>query len=136
MIMTQDPNARFRPRIAIVEDNPDNRLLLCALLQGIFELREYANGSEARRGIDAEWPDLVLLDIGLPDCDGRDLLREIRLRPRGKSLPVMALTAHAMEGDRDRFLALGFDDYLSKPIEDLDGLVRRVSDLLERRELP
>jgi CheY-like chemotaxis protein len=117
-------------RIAIVEDNPDNRLLLCALFQGRYELKEYANGKEARAGLDSDWPDLVLLDIGLPDCDGRDILREIRMQPKGKNLPVLALTAHAMIEDRKKFLEDGFSAYFSKPIEDLDELVRRVDEFL------
>jgi CheY-like chemotaxis protein len=118
-------------RIAVVEDNPDNRLLVLALLDGWYECREYASGIEALAAFAHEVPDLVLLDISLPHLDGVETLRHIRRNPSLAHLPVIALTAHAMWGDRERFIAEGFDDYVTKPIVDegilLDAIGRGLS---------
>lgn len=113
-------------RIAVVEDNPDNRLLVQAILDGTYEVVEYEDGPSALLGLRGACPDLVLLDISLPGMDGVEVLREIRDDPALAPLPVIALTAHAMAGDRERFLAAGFDAYLSKPIVDDDLLLREI----------
>jgi CheY-like chemotaxis protein len=104
--------------IAIVEDNADNRLLLQAILDGLYDLVEYENGTDALAGLAASLPDLVLLDISLPGMDGNEILARIRADPRLRTLPVIALTAHAMSGDREKYLAAGFNDYITKPIVD------------------
>jgi two-component system cell cycle response regulator DivK len=104
--------------IAIVEDNADNRLLLQAILDGQYELVEYENGIDALAGLAASLPDLVLLDISLPGMDGNEILSRIRADPALRKLPVIALTAHAMSGDREKYLAAGFNDYITKPIVD------------------
>ena len=106
------------PTLAVVEDNADNRLLLQALLADEYELVEYENGMDALAGIRAARPDVVLLDISLPRMDGTEVLKAIREDDALKSLPVIALTAHAMSGDREKFLGAGFDDYITKPIVD------------------
>ncbi len=117
-------------KIAIVEDNPDNRLLLRAILQGRYELVEYEAGTEALDGIARERPDLVLLDISLPEMDGTEVLRRLRGMPGFEALPVIALTAHAMSGDRQRFLSEGFDHYLAKPILDETELIGAIEELV------
>jgi two-component system cell cycle response regulator DivK len=104
--------------IAVVEDNADNRLLLQAILDGLYELVEYENGTDALSGLAASLPDLVLLDISLPGMDGNEILARIRANESLKRLPVIALTAHAMSGDREKYLAAGFNDYITKPIVD------------------
>jgi len=104
--------------IAVVEDNADNRLLLHALLDGQFSIVEFENGIDALAGLRAERPDLVLLDISLPGMDGNEILVHLRADASLRSLPVIALTAHAMTGDREKYLAAGFDDYVTKPIVD------------------
>jgi CheY-like chemotaxis protein len=104
--------------IAIVEDNADNRLLLQAILDGLYELVEYENGNDALAGLAASLPDLVLLDISLPGMDGNEILARIRADDTLRKLPVIALTAHAMSGDREKYLAAGFNDYITKPIVD------------------
>lgn len=106
------------PRLAVVEDNADNRLLLQALLGDSYEISEYENGLDALAGLRRERPDLVLLDISLPGMDGNEILVHIRRDEMLRDLPVIALTAHAMAGDRDRYLAAGFNDYITKPIVD------------------
>jgi CheY-like chemotaxis protein len=117
-----------RRTVAVVEDNPDNRLLVQALLEDFYELVEYTTGIEALQGLRARLPDLVLLDISLPEMDGADVIREIRKDVSLRHLPVIALTAHAMSGDREKFLSAGFDEYVTKPIVDerilLDAIAR------------
>lgn len=113
-------------RIAVVEDNPDNRLLVAAILEDLFEIDEYESGDEALEGFSKQRPDLVLLDISLPGKDGTEVLRELREDAALRTLPVIALTAHAMAGDRERYLAEGFDDYISKPIVDEELLIAAI----------
>lgn len=119
-----------RRRIAIVEDNADNRLLLSALLGDDHDLDEYEDGPAALAGLPQALPDLILLDISLPGMEGPEVLRRLRADPRLRSIPVIALTAHAMSGDRERFLADGFDDYVTKPIVDESVLYAAIRRLL------
>ena len=119
-------------RIAVVEDNTDNRLLVRAILDGLYEVVEYPTGREALERMPADAPALVLLDISLPEMDGTEVLRHLRADPRLAALPVIALTAHAMAGDREKFLAAGFDDYVTKPILDEDELTGAIARLLRR----
>jgi len=121
------------PTLAVVEDNADNRLLLQAILGDQFELVEYDNGRDALAGFAGARPDLVLLDISLPDMDGTEILRRIREDAVLRKLPVIALTAHAMTGDREKFLAAGFDDYITKPIVDETQLLSAIDRLLKKR---
>ncbi len=118
----------MKATIALVEDNPDNRLLVQAILDDLYEIIEYESGVAALEGLKDYVPDLVLLDISLPEMDGTEVLRRMKLDPRLASVPVIALTAHAMSGDRERFLGEGFDEYLTKPIIDdmllLDAIER------------
>ncbi len=104
--------------VAVVEDNADNRLLLQAILDGMYEVVEYENGIDALAGLAERLPDLVLLDISLPGMDGNEILSRIRADEKLQRLPVIALTAHAMAGDREKYLAAGFNDYITKPIVD------------------
>jgi len=104
--------------IAVVEDNADNRLLLQALLGDDHEITEYETGAAALDGLRRRSADVVLLDISLPGMDGLAVLEHIRSDPELRDLPVIALTAHAMAGDRERYLAAGFNEYVAKPIVD------------------
>lgn len=113
-------------RVAMVEDNPDNRLLLCAMLEDHFVLDEYDSGLAALDGLQTMPADLVLLDISLPEMDGPEVLVRLRAAPWFGTRPIIALTAHAMAGDRERFLAMGFDDYVSKPIVDDAALIATI----------
>lgn len=113
-------------KIAVVEDNPDNRLLVSAILEDRYELSEYETGREAIAGLPGEPPDLVLLDISLPEMDGTEVLAWIRKHPDLSGLPVIALTAHAMSGDREKYLAAGFNEYVTKPILDEDILLEAI----------
>src|SRR5438093_5355067 len=91
--------------LAVVEDNADNRLLLDAILGDQYDLIEYENGADALSGFERSRPDLVLLDIALPGMDGNEILRRIRDDARLRDVPVIALTAHAMAWDREKFLS-------------------------------
>jgi len=115
-------------KVAVVEDNPDNRMLVQALLEDRYELSEYETGVEAVEGLPDNIPDLVLLDISLPEMDGTEVLAWLRGQDALKDLPVIALTAHAMAGDREKFLSIGFNEYVTKPIMDEDLLI----DAIER----
>lgn len=109
--------------IAVVEDNPDNMLLLRLLLREHFLLQEYEDGARAAKGIVSDPPDLVLMDISLPKMNGVAVMKHIRERLATRSLPIIALTAHAMVGDREKYLAEGFDYYIPKPIIDEQQLL-------------
>ncbi len=108
----------MKPKIAVVEDNPDNRLLVQALLEEMYEISEYETGTDAVEGLEEDDPDLILLDISLPEMDGTEVLRWVREHGTLRDVPVIALTAHAMAGDREKYLAAGFNDYVTKPIVD------------------
>jgi len=116
----------MKRRVAVVEDNEDNRLLVRAILGETCEVVEYPDGPAALEGLRSAPADVVLLDISLPGMDGVEVLREIRRDPALRGLRVVALTAHAMNGDRGRYLEQGFDDYVSKPIVDEEVLLAAV----------
>jgi two-component system cell cycle response regulator DivK len=109
-------------KIAVVEDNPDNRMLVQALIEDTYEISEYETGGEAINGLGDDIPDLIPLDISLPEMDGTEVLAWIRDQDALKDLPVIALTAHVMSGDREKFLASGVNGYVTKPIVDEDVL--------------
>ena len=118
-------------RVLVVEDNEKNMKLFCDVLSASgYRTIEATTGGEAVDLTMEHQPDLVLMDIQLPDIDGVEALGRLRADGRTASLPVLALTAQAMEGDRERFLAAGFDGYLSKPVNiaDLVATVRRFCD--------
>ena len=106
-------------RVLVVEDNDMNMQLVEYLLEeGGYSIVKAASGEEAlaiARGGDPV--DLILMDIHLPGIDGLSVVREMKTDARTKSIPILALTAHAMRGDRDRFLEAGCDGYISKPID-------------------
>jgi two-component system response regulator len=104
-------------RILIVEDNRDNMMLIADLLQSLDY--EVLMATDGRRGVEvanAEKPDLILMDLALPFVDGWTATRQIKSNPDLQHIPIIALTAHAMYGDRERALAAGCDDYIPKPI--------------------
>ena len=120
-------------KIVLVEDNPDNRLLVQVMLESLYEIEEYETGFAALEGLQKSKPDLVLLDVSLPEMDGTEVLRRIRADDKLRDLPVIALTAHAMAGDREKFIAAGFDDYVTKPIVDEALLLGAIERLLAGR---
>lgn len=116
-------------KLVLVEDNPDNRDLVCAFLEGDYEITSFPSGQEALEHFadtQVEIPDVLLLDIALPGIDGVELLRRVRVIEHLGRIPAIALTAHAMKGDEQRFMAAGFDGYVPKPIVDDTALVEAI----------
>jgi len=129
--------------VLVAEDNAVNQLLARRLLEKRgHQVVAAANGREAREAIERHTFDLVLMDVQMPELDGFEATAALRAKEAGRAfhLPVIALTAHAMKGDRELFLAAGMDGYLSKPIrpQELDDLVElytKRSALNEARDL-
>jgi two-component system cell cycle response regulator DivK len=118
-------------QILVVEDNEKNmKLVRDVLVATGYRMLEAETGHQAIALAAEHAPDLVLMDIQLPDIDGVHALRRLRADDRTASIPVLAVTAQAMHGDRERFLAAGFDGYVSKPlnVRELIGTVRQICD--------
>ena len=118
-------------QILVVEDNLlSMKLFRDVLVASGYRAIEATTGAEAIDLATAHGPDLVLMDIELPDLDGVNALRRLRTNERTAEIPVLAVTAQAMRGDRERFLAAGFDGYISKPVNvgELLAVVRRTCD--------
>jgi two-component system, cell cycle response regulator DivK len=104
--------------VLLVEDNEKNMKLLRDVLTAKgYRVLEATTGEQAVELTRVEEPQLILMDVQLPGIDGVEALRRVRADDRTTRIPVLALTAQAMEGDRERFLAAGFDGYLSKPVD-------------------
>ncbi|HEV8436194.1 MAG TPA: response regulator [Thermoanaerobaculia bacterium] len=106
--------------VLVVEDNDMNMQLVEYLLEeGGYEIVKATSGEEALSltRSDTQRPDLILMDIHLPGMDGLSVVREMKSDERTNRIPILALTAHAMRGDKDRFLEAGCDGYISKPID-------------------
>lgn len=105
-------------RILVVEDNPDNRILITDVLTSLnYEVIVAVDGEEGISKAADEVPDLILMDLSLPHMDGWTATGHIKANPALVHIPIIALTAHAMVGDRERALKAGCDDYVSKPID-------------------
>ena len=119
-----------RPVILVVEDNLDNMTTVKALLKQKYDIIEAADGQAGLEQAKQHRPSLILLDISLPVMDGFQVFRELRKEETLRQIPVIALTARVMVGNKDEILALGFDGYVSKPIDEefLEEAIRRVLD--------
>jgi two-component system cell cycle response regulator DivK len=121
-------------KVLIAEDNAVNRELLRELLEtGGYEVLEACDGQQALHMVEQTQPDILLLDIGMPVLDGFGVIRKIRENPSLGTMPVLAITAYAMQGDREKIMKSGFNGYLSKPI---DGrlLAEELKRLLSERD--
>lgn len=104
-------------KILIVEDNQDNRELAVKVLRNKgFETVEAVDGEEALEKAVSEKPDLILLDISLPKLNGYEVAKILKSMQEFKEIPIVAFTAHAMKGDREKVIVAGFEGYISKPI--------------------
>ena len=115
------------PRIMVVEDNPKNRKLIRDVLQYWgYEVLEASSGEDGIELATQGQPDLILMDLQLPGIDGHEALRLLRLEPTTRAVPVVAVTAFAMQDDRDRAALSGFDGFLEKPlsVRDLPAQVK------------
>jgi CheY-like chemotaxis protein len=120
------------PKILLVEDNEINRDMLSRrLMRKGFEVVMATDGEQAVAMAQSETPALILMDMSLPVFDGWEATRRIKAAPETKMIPVIALTAHAMAGDREKSLEAGCDDYDTKPIE-LPRLLEKIATLLNR----
>ena len=118
--------------ILYVEDNPDNRMLVRRiLLSEDYGLIEANNAFEALEVIKQRKPDLILMDINMPDMDGSTLTAKIKAMPGFERVPILALTANVMRGDRERTLEAGCDGYIQKPL-DIDQLIKEIERFLAR----
>ena len=118
--------------ILVVEDNQDNMTLIVDLLSSMdYNVIQARDGQEGLDKIQSEKPDLILMDLSLPVMDGWTATRRIKADPELQSIPIIALTAHALVGDRERALEAGCDDYLTKPIS-FPELVQKVGQYLEQ----
>jgi two-component system, cell cycle response regulator DivK len=113
-----------------VEDNFDNRLLVRRLLQAFgYQVVEAENAAKAREIVKTCIPDLILMDINMPDVDGYTLTNELKSVPSLLGVPIVAITANVMKGDRERTLSAGCDGYIEKPI-DVDKFIEQVERFL------
>lgn len=119
--------------ILYVEDNPENRILIQRILmvEG-YNMIFAENAMEALASAKQEKLDLILMDINLPDVDGYTLTSQLRQMPNINGIPILALTANVMKGDRERSLEAGCDGYIQKPI-DVDELPRQIAQYLQKR---
>ena len=123
-------------KVLIAEDNAVNRELLRELLEARgYTVVEACDGQAALHMIEQTQPDLLLLDIGMPVMDGFGVMRKIRENPRLATLPVLAVTAYAMQGDQEKILNSGFNGYLSKPVN-ARSLAQELDRLLIKQEGP
>ena len=116
-------------KILVVEDVEYNRELLVQLLEEEYEVFTAADGAAGIEAALRHRPDLSLMDLSLPGLDGWEATRRLKARPETAAIPVIALTAHAMQGDEERARACGCDDYLTKPIDE-DRLFAKLARLL------
>ena len=124
------------PRILLVEDNELNRDMLSRRLQR--KGYEVAFAVDGQSGVEMAMkgpPDLILMDMSLPVLDGWEASRKLKAAPQTRLVPIIALTAHAMAGDRERAIEAGCDDYDTKPV-DLPRLLKKIEALLQPKATP
>lgn len=119
-------------KILVVEDDDMLKEMMVEAL-GLMdhEVSTAGNGHEALERVEASPPDLILMDIGMPEMDGYEATRRLKASPTSRAIPIVALTAHASSSDRQKVLEAGADDYESKPV-DFAKLFQKIDDLLER----
>jgi len=124
------------PSVLYVEDNVDNRILVKRVLQAEgYAVFEAGTAAEGIRVAERHEPSLILIDINMPEVDGLTLTSRLRSDPRLASIPIIALTANVMRGDRERSIAAGCDGYIQKPI-DVDLLPKQIQRFLRRPQAP
>jgi CheY-like chemotaxis protein len=120
------------PKILMIEDNEQNRDALSRRLQRHgYDVILAVDGQEGVTMAQAELPDLILMDLNLPDIDGWEATRILKGAPETRAIPIMAMTAHAIAGDQERALQAGCDDYHAKPVE-FQRLLTQIEALLKK----
>ena len=121
-------------KILLVEDNEMNRDMLSRrLVRKKFEVVIAVDGVEGVEISISEAPNIIIMDMSLPELDGWEATRRIKANPQTKSIPVIAMTAHAMTGDREKCLQAGCDDYDTKPVE-LSRLLDKIKNLISKNQ--
>jgi len=128
---TKERKTKGKAAILVVEDNPDNMITIKAILQNKHIIWEATDGEKGLKMAMTKEPDLILLDISLPKMDGFTVVKKIKENNETKKIPVIALTARAMKGDREMILEAGCDDYISKPIDPV-SITQKIYDWLKR----
>ena len=132
--MATATNLEAEARLLLIEDNPVNMRLAVAILEAAgFQVAQAADAEEALVLLEHRVPDLILTDIGLPGMDGLALTKRLKENGRLRHIPVVALTAFAMNGDEQRALAAGCTGYITKPIQ-THGLVEQIRKFLRQRD--
>lgn len=123
-------------KLLYVEDNDDNLYMLTLWFDvaGGYEIVSAPDGAAGIAMATAELPDLILMDLNLPEIDGWEATRRLKADPATRDIPIIALTAHAMAGDREKALATGCDEFETKPI-DFDRLLPKVERLIDAKEV-
>jgi len=122
-------------KLLYIEDNEDNLYMLTLWFDvlGDYEIVSAADGAAGIAMAAAELPDLILMDLNLPEIDGWEATRRLKADPATRDIPIIALTAHAMAGDREKAIATGCDDFETKPVE-FDRLLAKIERVLAARE--
>jgi CheY-like chemotaxis protein len=128
-MLLPDGRIQTMKKILVVEDVDFNRELVVQLLEDKYQVIEAVNGEEGLELAKRERPDLILMDLSLPVMDGWEATKQIKANDDLRSIPVIALTAHAMVGDEEKAVAAGCDDYLAKPLDE-DELMTKVAKFL------
>src|SRR2546425_6565940 len=119
-----------RKKILVVDDTEWNRDLLVQLLEDEYDIVQAVDGEEAVKKAEQQRPDLILMDLGMPVMDGWEATRKIKANSALKSIPIIAVTSHAMVGDEIQAREAGCDDYLPKPIDD-EALLKKIKKFLD-----
>ena len=113
-----EPSTRIGQTILLVEDNEDNRIIYTTVLRHVgYDVIEALDGVQAIALARSVQPDLILMDISIPEIDGWEATRILRKDPATSAIPIIALTAHALQDDREKAVQVGFTSYLAKPVE-------------------
>ena len=121
-------------KILLVEDDYVNMRLVKHILESEgYTMLKATTGQEALEQVAVDLPDLILMDVQLPDMDGMMVVKTLKQNPRNQDIPILALTAYAMKGDRERIMQMGCNQYISKPIE-IKDFIRTVRHYLEGEE--
>jgi two-component system cell cycle response regulator DivK len=118
-----------RKTILVIEDNDLNRDLLVQILEDLYTVIVAVDGAEGVAQAEAHDPDLILMDFGMPVMDGWEATRRIKARSLSRSIPIIAITSHAMVGDEEKARLAGCDDYMAKPIDE-DRLLAKIRHFL------
>jgi CheY-like chemotaxis protein len=121
---------RERKRILIIEDNTETQLILKIYLRDFYEIDTVYTAVEGLKKIEKKRYNLIVVDINLPgELDGNDVIRKLKKEPKHKSIPILVITAYALKGDKEKYLSMGANGYLSKPVDKKD-VVRLAHELV------